>query len=167
MNNDYHPITTYTGIVIRDIDNVPLEQINILDIAHGLAGVTRWAGQRWITDAEHSIIVMNLVKKYDDRFQKAPPMRVYGSLMHDSEEAYRGDIISGIKVQFPEIAKKGERLQRKIEARFGIELTEEDHRIIKECDLAARSIELAMTKFMTREEAKIAFLEAFLGFVKI
>lgn len=72
--------------------------IDISDIAHGLARVARWNGQTTgahaFSVAQHSLVVtdvcLDLAPELDPRWQRA-------SLLHDAAEYVVGDLISPIK----------------------------------------------------------------------
>ena len=83
-------ILTYTGkwvypYILNEDD------INIRDIAHGLACVCRYSGQcsRFYSVAEHSVYVASLV----------PDAWKLAALLHDAPEAYLGDLARPIKQQ--------------------------------------------------------------------
>jgi hypothetical protein len=96
--------------------------VEIEDIAHGLARVARWNGQtkgeNAFSVAEHSVIVERICRKLD------PTMSAKHSLMallHDSPEYVIGDMISPFKALLGEGYKDIEgRLQEAIHIRFGL-----------------------------------------------
>ncbi len=74
---------TYTGRQVWPLD-LRAEDIDIRDIAHHLAGICHFLGacSGHITVAQHSVVVSRLCP---------PALALYG-LLHDSAEAYLGDV---------------------------------------------------------------------------
>ena len=96
--------------------------IEIADIAHGLARVARWNGQTTgahaFTVAQHSLIVaeicVDLTPDWPNRWQRA-------ALLHDAAEYVVGDLISPIKSAISSDYKEIElRLMRAIHLRFDL-----------------------------------------------
>jgi len=81
-------IQTYTGGKFYPLDPRP-EEIYIEDIAHSLARTCRFNGhgQAFYSVAQHSCIVSS---------QVPAPDKLWG-LLHDSAEAYIGDMVSPLK----------------------------------------------------------------------
>ena len=79
-------------------DPSPLD-IEIEDIAHGLARVARWNGQTLgdhaFSVAQHSMLVVDLVDALTDN--KAPLALRLAALLHDGPEYVIGDMISPFK----------------------------------------------------------------------
>jgi 5'-deoxynucleotidase YfbR-like HD superfamily hydrolase len=96
--------------------------IEIEDIAHGLARVARWNGQTGgehaFSVAEHSVLVERVVR------QLAPglkPEAQLTALLHDSPEYVIGDMISPFKALLGDSYKAVEaRLQEAVHIRFGL-----------------------------------------------
>jgi uncharacterized protein len=108
-------IPTYTGKRFDPFAPDP-DLIDIVDIAHQLAGQNRWAGSTlWddrrhpLTIAEHSIRVAI----------ECPDEYKLDGLLHDAAEAYLGDWSTPIKSQFPELQRVEDNLHRMIAAKFG------------------------------------------------
>jgi uncharacterized protein len=103
------------------IDPSPLD-IEIGDIAHGLARVARWNGQ---TTGNHAFSVAQHSLLVDDVFammqpQAVPADRLY-SLLHDAPEYVIGDMISPFKaIVGGEYKQVERRLQRAIHLRFSL-----------------------------------------------
>ena len=80
------------------LDPSPLD-IEIEDIAHGLARVARWNGQTHgkhaFSVAEHSILVEALVSHFEPEIDRKWRL---ASLLHDAPEYVIGDMISPFKV---------------------------------------------------------------------
>jgi 5'-deoxynucleotidase YfbR-like HD superfamily hydrolase len=117
------------------LDPSPLD-VEIEDIAHGLARVARWNGQtsgeHAFSVAQHSLIVEAVVSatETDPRWRMA-------ALLHDGPEYVIGDMISPLKsVMGGEYKLVEQRLQSAIHRRFGLpaELPKPVEKIIKAAD---------------------------------
>ena len=103
------------------LDPSPLD-IEIEDIAHGLAFVARWNGQTKgdypYSVAEHSV----LVEKFLNRAHpKLDPKWRLAALLHDAPEYVIGDMISPVKAAVgPGYAELDARLTAAIHQRFGL-----------------------------------------------
>ena len=79
------------------IDPSPLD-VEIEDIAHGLARVARWNGQtkgeHSFSVAEHSVIVEQLCVKFEPKLERRWRL---AALLHDAPEYVIGDMISPFK----------------------------------------------------------------------
>lgn len=96
--------------------------IEIEDIAHGLARVARWNGQtrgeHAFSVAEHSVLVERIVRKLEPGLG---PQDWLTALLHDSPEYVIGDMISPFKAILGESYKGVEaRLQEAVHVRFGL-----------------------------------------------
>jgi uncharacterized protein len=103
------------------LDPSPLD-IEISDIAHGLARVARWNGQTTgdhaFTVAQHSLLVEDI---FCAVMPGAAPMQRLTALLHDAAEYVIGDMISPFKAVVGGDYKEVEtRLQRAIRLRFGL-----------------------------------------------
>jgi 5'-deoxynucleotidase YfbR-like HD superfamily hydrolase len=103
------------------LDPSPLD-IEIADIAHGLARVARWNGQTGgnhaFSVAQHSLLVVDIVCALDGA---ATPDARMAALLHDAPEYVIGDMISPFKAVVGGGYKACEqRLQRAIHQRFGM-----------------------------------------------
>jgi uncharacterized protein len=99
----------------------PLD-IEIADIAHGLARVARWNGQTKGADAfsvaQHSVLVERLVSDLSPRLSREARLM---ALLHDAPEYVVGDLISPFKAAVGINYKAlEERLQTAIHLRFGL-----------------------------------------------
>lgn len=106
------------------LDPAPLD-IEIEDIAHGLAFVARWNGQTKGTYpysvAEHSLLVEDLFGRIT---ADAPPRWRLAALLHDAPEYVIGDMISPVKSAVgPGYAELDARLTAAIHLRFGLPAT--------------------------------------------
>jgi 5'-nucleotidase len=103
------------------LDPTPLD-IEIEDIAHGLAFVARWNGQTLgdfaYSVAEHSLLVESLFARI------APTAAIkwrMGALLHDAPEYVIGDMISPVKSAVgPGYGALDDRLTAAIHLRFGL-----------------------------------------------
>lgn len=102
----------------------PLD-IEIDDIAHGLARVARWNGQTHgehaFSVAQHSVLVWQIFAK---QFPKSGPDAELAALLHDGPEYVIGDMISPFKAVLGGEYKGVEtRLQEAIHLRYGLPAT--------------------------------------------
>src|ERR1700749_3659355 len=103
------------------LDPSPLD-IEIEDIAHGLARVARWNGQtrgpQVFSVAQHSLLVEKIVGSLDPG---APTRWHLAALLHDAPEYVVGDLISPFKVVLGDSYKAVEnRLLAAIHLRFSL-----------------------------------------------
>tara|TARA_R110002110_G_scaffold79145_14_gene207085 strand:+ start:3257 stop:3880 length:624 start_codon:yes stop_codon:yes gene_type:complete len=141
------------------LDPSPLD-IEIDDIAHGLARVARWNGQ---TSGDHAYTVAEHCVLVDDicaRFRPGWPKRWrLAALLHDAPEYVIGDMISPFKAALGIDYKAFEqRLAGAIHMRFGLpgELPQAVEDLIKRADKASAFFEATqIAGFSDREAAKI------------
>jgi 5'-deoxynucleotidase YfbR-like HD superfamily hydrolase len=142
------------------LDPSPLD-IEIADIAHGLARVARWNGQTRGTHifsvAQHTLLVEAVMRqqspRIDDRLRLA-------ALLHDAPEYVVGDMISPFKAVLGGDYKAVEkRLLAAIHIRFGLapELGAEIERQIKNADRGAAYLEATELAGFAQVEAKRLF----------
>ena len=144
------------------IDPSPLD-VEIADIAHGLARVARWNGQtrgpEIFSVAQHSLLVEALFSSAS----RAPPGKMrLAALLHDAPEYVIGDMISPFKAAIGGDYKRVEAgLQRAIHLRFGLpaELTPDLAGRIKLADRAAAYVEATRLAGFTVAEARKFFGE--------
>jgi len=103
------------------LDPAPLD-IEVEDIAHGLARVARWNGQTvgdWpFSVAEHCLLVENLVGRLKP---KASPETRLIALLHDAPEYVIGDMISPFKAALGiDYHAFEDRLRAAVHIRFGL-----------------------------------------------
>lgn len=106
------------------LDPTPFD-IEIEDIAHGLAFVARWNGQTrgdWpYSVAEHSLLVEEIFRRLNPA--TGPGWRL-AALLHDAPEYVIGDMISPVKAALGhEYGAMDERLGAAIHRRFGLPST--------------------------------------------
>ena len=103
------------------LDPSPLD-VEIEDIAHGLARVARWNGQtsgeHIFSVAQHSLLVEAVARNIRTAI---PPRAALAILLHDSAEYVIGDIISPLKVVLGDSYKGVEaRILAAVMIRFGL-----------------------------------------------
>ncbi len=103
------------------LDPTPMD-IEIEDIAHGLAFVARWNGQTMgdyaYSVAEHSLLVETLFGRVAPN---APAKWRLAALLHDAPEYVIGDMISPVKAAVgPGYGALDERLEAAVHLRFGL-----------------------------------------------
>ncbi|MFD2237105.1 YfbR-like 5'-deoxynucleotidase [Aureimonas populi] len=140
------------------IDPSPLD-IEIEDIAHGLARVARWNGQtkgdHAFSVAQHSLIVERIVAQ-----EEPDPRCRLAALLHDGPEYVIGDMISPFKSVLGEHYKSVEkRLQRAIHLRFGLspDLPAALERRIKKADRLSAYYEAVLLAGFSAAEAASFF----------
>jgi 5'-deoxynucleotidase YfbR-like HD superfamily hydrolase len=127
------------------LDPSPLD-VELTDIAHGLARVARWNGQTVgdypFTVAQHSILVLELFRAAN---READTKALLYAVLHDAPEYVMGDIISPFKAAMGGNYKEVEnRLLGAVHLRFSLP--------------AAPSI--ALGKLIKRADREAAFIEA-------
>ena len=142
------------------LDPSPLD-IELDDIAHGLARVARWNGQTKgasiFSVAQHSLLVEAMARA------KAPRLDARGRLavlMHDAPEYVVGDMISPFKAVIGDSYKAVERrLLAAIHVRFGLppKLPETLQALIKAADRSAAFLEATRLAGFEETEAKRFF----------
>ncbi len=142
QNNKLHPLqkldghmNTWTGKKFSILDPKP-DQIDIRDIARGLANTCHFGGQveSFFSVAQHSVMVYRMVKLSDPDTQLAKV-----ALLHDAAEAYVGDVIKPLKVLLPEYNKIERNIQQAIFEKFDLDI---DHLpLIKPADIHIQSQE--------------------------
>ena len=142
------------------LDPSPLD-IELEDIAHGLARVMRWNGQtrgpQGFSVAQHSLLVVRLCEHWRPGWPAAYRM---AALMHDAPEYVIGDLISPFKAAIGTDYKQLEtRLLAAIHIRFGIpvRLPQQVAQIIKRADMAAAYIEAVQLAGFDEKEAGQVF----------
>jgi uncharacterized protein len=137
------------------LDPTPVD-IEIEDIAHGLAFVARWNGQTrgdWpYSVAEHSLLVETIFARMAPR---SPKWRL-AALLHDAPEYVIGDMISPVKAAVgPGYGALDERLTAAVHLRFGLPavLPAEIKRAIKVADRVSAWMEAVAIAGFTEAEA--------------
>ena len=142
------------------LDPSPLD-IEIEDIAHGLARVARWNGQTRghcaFSVAQHCLVVERLVRELKPNCTSG--LRL-AALLHDSAEYVIGDLISPFKTAIGLDYKEFEnRLSRAIHLRFGLlpDLTPSDASLIKRADRMSAYFEATQLAGFSPAEAEDFF----------
>jgi hypothetical protein len=138
------------------LDPTPVD-IEIEDIAHGLAFVARWNGQTvgdWpYSVAEHSLLVEKLFGRVGPA---APPRWRLAALLHDAPEYVIGDMISPVKAAVgPGYGELETRLAAAIHLRFGLPATlpQSVKRQIKRADKVSAWLEAVQIAGFSEAEA--------------
>jgi hypothetical protein len=136
--------------------------IEIEDIAHGLARVARWNGQTnskfAFSVAQHSIIVEQIARLLKPDL----PLRwQLAALLHDAPEYVIGDMISPFKAMLGSQYKEIEnRLEKAVHLRFALppELPKTVSRLIKRADRMCAWFEAGQIAGFSAAEARKYFL---------
>ncbi len=142
------------------LDPSPLD-VEITDIAHGLARVARWNGQT-IGDyafsvAQHCLVVEDIAGLIDPQLTACQRLVV---LLHDAPEYVIGDMISPFKAVMGGDYKVVEkRLADAIHRRFGLEKydTERLKKLAKKADIISAYFEAVELAGFAPEEARRIF----------
>lgn len=104
-------IRTFTGQYIDLLDPKP-EHIHIVDIAHALSNMPRFAGhlKHFYSVGQHSLFCAN----------RAPVRLQLAALLHDASEAYLMDIPSPLKSAIPTYKEIEYKLMKVIFYRYGL-----------------------------------------------
>lgn len=131
--------------------------IEIEDIAHGLAFVARWNGQTRgdfaYSVAEHSLLVTEIFALQQPR---APTKWQLAALLHDAPEYVIGDMISPVKAAVgPGYGALDDRLTTAIHLRFGLpaQIPVQVKRQIKRADKLSAWLEAVQIAGFTTAEA--------------
>jgi hypothetical protein len=142
------------------LDPSPVD-IEIEDIAHGLARVARWNGQtvgdHAFSVAQHSVVVEEIAAHL--RPGLAPRWRL-AALLHDAAEYVIGDMISPFKTALGlDYRNFEDRLEGVIHIRFGLPVTTPGpiKALIKAADRASAFLEATQLAGFDRAEALILF----------
>jgi 5'-deoxynucleotidase YfbR-like HD superfamily hydrolase len=144
------------------LDPSPLD-VEISDIAHGLARVARWNGQTAgdypFSVAQHSVLVLEIFRAGSP---EASDREALYALLHDAPEYVMGDIISPFKAAMGGNYKEVEgRLQAAVHIRFALpaEPAATLARQIKKADKQAAFFEAVELAGFSRTEARTFFGE--------
>lgn len=142
------------------LDPTPMD-IEIEDIAHGLAFVARWNGQTRgdfaYSVAEHSLLVEQI---YGRICLKLQPKWQLAALLHDAPEYVIGDMISPVKAAVgPSYGALDDRLSAAIHIRFGLpaQVPREVKRQIKAADKVSAWMEATQIAGFSEAEANKLF----------
>jgi 5'-deoxynucleotidase YfbR-like HD superfamily hydrolase len=142
------------------LDPSPLD-VEIADIAHGLARVARWNGQTTgahiFSVAQHTLLVETVMRHEQPRVDQRVRL---AALLHDAPEYVIGDMISPFKAVLEGHYKSVEkRLLGAIHIRFGLPpvLPDEITQTIKAADRGAAYLEATALAGFSESEAKRLF----------
>jgi 5'-deoxynucleotidase YfbR-like HD superfamily hydrolase len=142
------------------LDPSPMD-IEIEDIAHGLARVARWNGQtvgeHAFSVAQHSVVVEEIVAHVQPDVE--PRWRL-AALLHDASEYVIGDMISPFKAALGVDYRTFEdRLESAIHVRFGLpaKTPPQVKTLIKQADRACAFFEATQLAGFSRQEALALF----------
>ncbi len=142
------------------LDPSPLD-VEITDIAHGLARVARWNGQtvgdHAFSVAQHCLVVEDIAGLLEPELTVCQRLVV---LLHDAPEYVIGDMISPFKsVMGGDYKVVEKRLADAIHRRFGLEKhdTERLKKLAKKADLISAYFEAVELAGFTADEAKRIF----------
>jgi uncharacterized protein len=142
------------------LDPSPLD-IEVEDIAHGLARVARWNGQTRgehpFSVAQHSLVVLDIVRVLSPRL---PQSSLLCALLHDAPEYVIGDMISPFKNALGLDYRAFEhRLAAAIHLRFGLppDLSATLKALIKRADLMSAYLEARQLAGFSDEESRRFF----------
>jgi 5'-deoxynucleotidase YfbR-like HD superfamily hydrolase len=142
------------------LDPSPLD-VEIEDIAHGLARVARWNGQtrgpNIFSVAQHSLLVETIAVHLDPKLTRQQRLFV---LLHDAPEYVIGDMISPFKAVIGVTYKAvEERILSAVLLRFSLEATRSESltKLTKRADRAAAFFEATQLAGFAEAEAELFF----------
>lgn len=142
------------------LDPSPLD-IEIEDIAHGLARVARWNGQTQgdhpFSVAQHSLVVLDILRVLSPRLPKASALF---ALLHDAPEYVIGDMISPFKNALGLDYRAFEhRLAAAIHMRFGLPADPSAtlKTLLKRADLMSAYLEARQLAGFSEDESRRFF----------
>ncbi|KEO61335.1 hypothetical protein [Thioclava indica] len=142
------------------LDPTPVD-IEVEDIAHGLAFVARWNGQTFgdwpYSVAEHSLLVEQIFTRQN---AKTEPRWQLAALLHDAPEYVLGDMISPVKAAVGEgYGELDARLVAAVHIRFGLPaaLPVKIKRAIKKADIISARLEAEQIAGFSKTEADRIF----------
>jgi 5'-deoxynucleotidase YfbR-like HD superfamily hydrolase len=142
------------------LDPSPLD-IEVEDIAHGLARVARWNGQtdgeHAFSVAQHSVLVEEIAAELEPKLERRFRL---AALIHDAPEYVIGDLISPFKAALALDYRAFEaKLLAAIHLRFGLpaELPDPVAKLIKRADKIAAYYEASCLAGFSRSEARRFF----------
>ena len=142
------------------LDPSPVD-IEIEDIAHGLARIARWNGQTIgpaaFSVAQHSVVVEQFCARLRPEW---PAKWRLAALLHDAPEFVIGDMISPFKAALgPQYKTIEHRLQQAIHIRFGLpaDLPRTVEKTIKRADRASAFFEAIQIAGFSDTEARSIF----------
>ena len=142
------------------LDPTPVD-VEVADIAHGLAFVARWNGQTFgdwpYSVAEHSLLVEQI---FSERNPNCDARWQLAALLHDAPEYVLGDMISPVKAAIGEgYGELDARLVSAVHIRFGLpaNLPAKIKRAIKRADIISARLEAEQIAGFSKSEADRIF----------
>ncbi|MEQ8402502.1 MAG: HD family hydrolase [Roseitalea porphyridii] len=142
------------------LDPSPLD-VEISDIAHGLARVARWNGQtrgdHAFSVAQHCLVVEHIVRRLKPDADRTTLLM---TLLHDAPEYVIGDMISPFKqVMGGDYKLVESRLQQAIHLRFSLpaQMPAATRKLVKRADMIAAFYEATRLAGFTASEAGTYF----------
>jgi hypothetical protein len=159
-------MNTYMKVRFNIFDPHP-EQVNILDIARGLAFKGHFSGQTpfLFSIAQHSVLTAALVAAEHPTNRELQ----LAALLHDAAEAYIGDMIKPVKVRIPDFEVVENRILAAIFVRYDLPIGL--MKTVKAYDQEAQAQEFDVfyegrrnpfIQKQTPDESMVAFYEKFL-----
>jgi hypothetical protein len=140
MTYDYQP--TIDGTLFN-LSTPSADEVSIAQIAHGLAGIRRFAGTGEITVAQHSVDVSRIIEK--SNVPEITTDLLMAALLHDAHEAYIGDITRAVAriVGQEKVDQLKDRVQRAVHDHFNLPVwpTPVEQRIIRRADVMVGTAE--------------------------
>ena len=129
---------TFTGKVFEPMNPQP-EQVDILDIAHGLSHICRFSGQcsEFYSVAQHSAMASHVVALLDGFLLLSAEDRArmqLVALLHDASEAYIVDVPTPIKRHLGGYKEIEAGVMRAVARKFDLDIAVFDHPLIHEAD---------------------------------
>ncbi len=127
-------ITTFTGLKLNLTDPKP-EQINIIDLAKGLAYQGHFSGQtpRFYSVAQHCLLVCDLIQERVDMARagldtmtgdvdwRNPLGLLQCALLHDAPEYCLKDMVKPLKVSLPDFVQIEKNMEAVIFEKFNVD----------------------------------------------
>lgn len=122
------------------------EDIDLRDIAHGLALTCRFGGQceRFYSVAEHSLFVVDIAAEMMGGHRQAASWANVVALLHDGHEAYLGDVPTPLKVLLTGYRPISDLMDVAIAERFGVEPGDFNLAFVKQADYLAACAEASV-----------------------
>ena len=159
---------TITG---RHFDPTEIEpsDIDLLDIAHALSRLCRYAGHvpGFYSVAQHSVYVSKMLER---RNPDDVELQLLG-LLHDASEAYLGDVIRPLKLALPDYQAIEANVEFAIGERFDLVVTDANRMEVKYCDDEMITVEAIIFRDFNDgwrpDRAKHEFTSRYFDLVKI
>lgn len=121
--NGLPTMTTFSGLVFDFVNPTP-DMVTIEDIAHALALECRFQNQchPLYSVAQHSVLISRYAVPHEEIWIKDERKFRLTALLHDSAEAYCGDMNKPLKILLPEYKAIENRIYAAIAAKFDLAL---------------------------------------------